>query len=163
MQAREKVKPLKEAAELCRELRSRGRRIVFTNGCFDLLHLGHLRYLEEARALGDYLIVAVNSDASVRRIKGGHRPLVDEKARSELVAGLHCVDCVVLFDAPNPLAEIQALDPHVLVKGADWPVDQIVGADWVIGRGGTVVRIPVVAGYSTSRLIEKILRQASCS
>lgn len=163
MQAREKVKPLKEAAELCRELRSRGRRIVFTNGCFDLLHLGHLRYLEEARALGDYLVVAVNTDASVRRIKGPHRPVVDEKARSELVAGFHCVDCVVLFDGPNPLAEIHAVNPHVLVKGADWPVDQIVGADWVIGRGGTVVRIPVVEGYSTSRIIEKILRQASCS
>lgn len=163
MRAREKVKPLKEAAERCRNLRDQGLRLVFTNGCFDLLHIGHLRYLEEARALGDYLVVAVNSDASVRHIKGPHRPVVDEKARSELVAGLHCVDCVVLFDAPDPLAVIQTLDPHVLVKGADWPLDRIVGADWVTRRGGSVVRIPVLEGYSTSGLIEKILRQASSS
>ncbi len=158
MRAREKVRPLEEAADLCQRLREERRRLVFTNGCFDLLHVGHLRYLEEARLLGDYLIVGINTDDSVRRLKGPQRPLVPERARAELVAGLHCVDCVVLFDDPDPLALIQHVDPHVLVKGADWPLDQIVGAEWVTRRGGSVVRIPVVEGYSTSGLIEKILR-----
>ncbi|MEJ5347976.1 MAG: D-glycero-beta-D-manno-heptose 1-phosphate adenylyltransferase [Desulfosoma sp.] len=158
MRAREKVRPLEEAASLSRVLREQGRRLVFTNGCFDLLHVGHLRYLEEARSLGDYLIVGVNTDDSVRRIKGPQRPLVHERARAELVAGLHCVDCVVLFDDPDPLALIQSVEPHVLVKGADWPLNQIVGADWVTRRGGSVVRIPVVEGFSTTSLIEKILR-----
>lgn len=156
MRAREKVKQLEEAAAWCAALRRDGRRIVFTNGCFDLLHVGHLRYLEEARSLGDFLVVGVNTDASVRRIKGRDRPVMDEKARSELVAGLHCVDCVVLFDTPDPLPVIQSLDPHVLVKGADWPLEKIVGARWVIQRGGTVVRIPVVEGYSTTSILKKI-------
>ncbi len=157
MRAREKVRRLDEAAALCASLRRAGRRIVFTNGCFDLLHVGHLRYLEEARSLGDYLVVGVNTDASVRQIKGRGRPVMDENARSELVAGLHCVDCVVLFETPDPLPVIQALDPDVLVKGADWPLEKIVGADWVRQRGGTVARIPTVEGYSTTAIVEKIL------
>lgn len=158
MRAREKVRRLDEAAALCADLRRAGRRIVFTNGCFDLLHVGHLRYLEEARLLGDFLIVGVNTDASVRRIKGPGRPVMDENARSELVAGLQCVECVVLFETPDPLPVIQALDPDVLVKGADWPMEKIVGAAWVTGRGGTVARIPLVEGYSTTKIMEKILR-----
>lgn len=161
MRAREKVKRLEDAAALCAVLRHDGRRVVFTNGCFDLLHVGHLRYLEEARSLGDFLVVGVNTDASVRRIKGWDRPVMDENARSELVAGLHCVDCVVLFETPDPLPVIQSLDPHVLVKGADWPLEKIVGADWVTQRGGTVARIPVVEGYSTTSIMEKILRSRS--
>ncbi|WP_448382204.1 D-glycero-beta-D-manno-heptose 1-phosphate adenylyltransferase [Desulfosoma sp.] len=161
MRAREKVKRLEEAAAWCTALRRDGRRIVFTNGCFDLLHVGHLRYLEEARSLGDVLVVGVNTDASVRRIKGQDRPIMDENARSELVAGLHCVDCVVLFDTPDPLPVIQSLDPHILVKGADWPLEKIVGAHWVMQRGGTVARIPLVEGYSTTSIVEKILRSRS--
>ncbi len=158
MRANEKIRRLDEATALCADLRRAGQRIVFTNGCFDLLHVGHLRYLEEARSLGDYLVVGVNTDASVRRIKGPGRPVMDENARSELVAGLHCVDCVVLFDTPDPLPLIQSLDPDVLVKGADWPLEKIVGADWVMQRGGTVARIPVVEGYSTTLIMEKIFR-----
>lgn len=157
MRAREKVRRLDEAAALCASLRRAGRRIVFTNGCFDLLHVGHLRYLEEARSLGDFLVVGVNTDASVRRIKGRGRPVMDENARSELVAGLHCVDCVVLFETPDPLPVIQRLDPDILVKGADWPLEKIVGADWVRQRGGTVARIPTVEGYSTTAIVERIL------
>lgn len=158
MRAREKVKPLDEAAALSRDARVQGRRVVFTNGCFDLLHVGHLRYLESARSYGDLLIVGVNTDASVGQIKGPPRPFVDENARAELVAGLHCVDCVVLFDTPDPLALIQIVDPHVLVKGSDWPLESIVGADWVRQRGGVVVRVPIVEGYSTTGIVEKIRR-----
>ncbi|SMC16935.1 rfaE bifunctional protein, domain II [Desulfacinum hydrothermale DSM 13146] len=142
---------------LCGELRRKGRRLVFTNGCFDLLHVGHLRYLEAAAALGDFLVVGVNSDRSVQAIKGSQRPIVPEWARSEMVAGLHCVDCVVVFDTPDPLLLIQRLTPHVLVKGADWPEDRIVGADWVRSHGGRVERIPLVEGFSSTFLIEKIL------
>ncbi|MBC7357266.1 MAG: D-glycero-beta-D-manno-heptose 1-phosphate adenylyltransferase [Desulfacinum sp.] len=156
MKAASKIRSLEEAEALCRELRQRGRCIVFTNGCFDLLHVGHLRYLEAARDLGDFLVVGVNSDRSVRTIKGPKRPILPESARSELVAGLHCVDCVVVFDTPDPLPVIQRLTPHVLVKGADWPEDKIVGAHWVRSHGGRVERIAVVEGYSTTSIIERI-------
>lgn len=148
---------MEQAEVLCGELRRKGRRLVFTNGCFDLLHVGHLRYLEAAAALGDFLVVGVNSDRSVQAIKGSQRPIVPEWARSEMVAGLHCVDCVVVFDTPDPLLLIQRLTPHVLVKGADWPEDRIVGADWVRSHGGRVERIPLVEGFSSTFLIEKIL------
>ncbi len=131
--------------------------MVFTNGCFDLLHVGHLRYLEAARGLGDFLVVGVNSDGSVRRIKGPRRPLVPEQERSELVAGLACVDAVVVFDDPDPYRLIDLLRPDVLVKGADWALERIVGADLVTRRGGQVKRIAVVEDRSTSRLIRRIL------
>jgi rfaE bifunctional protein nucleotidyltransferase chain/domain len=132
---------------------------VFTNGVFDLLHVGHVTLLEAARAEGAALIVAVNSDASVRRLgKGADRPLVSEAARARLVAALGCVDCVVLFDDDTPLALIRRLRPDVLVKGADYARDAIVGGDDVEGWGGRVVRVPVVPGWSTTELANKLRR-----
>jgi D-beta-D-heptose 7-phosphate kinase/D-beta-D-heptose 1-phosphate adenosyltransferase len=137
-------------------LRQSGRRIVFTNGVFDLLHPGHVRYLQAARAEGDALIVAVNSDRSVRAIKGPSRPLTPEGERAEILAALECVDAVVIFDEDTPAAIVAALQPDVLVKGADWAADRIVGRDTVEARGGRVVRIPLEAGWSTSAIVEKI-------
>jgi len=156
MKAAEKIKSPHDLIEIRGGLRARGKTLVFTNGCFDLLHLGHLKYLEAARDFGDYLVVAVNSDRSVRRIKGPGRPIVPELERGELVAGLHCVDAVVLFDASDPLDLIRRLVPEVLVKGADWPLEQIVGADFVLAAGGRVERIELTPGRSSSALIERI-------
>jgi D-beta-D-heptose 7-phosphate kinase/D-beta-D-heptose 1-phosphate adenosyltransferase len=142
-------------------LRRRGFRIVFTNGVFDLLHPGHVRYLQAARRLGDALIVGLNSDRSVRALaKGADRPLNPEAERAELLAALACVDAVVIFDEDTPHDVVVALQPDVLVKGADWGPDNIVGRDTVEARGGHVVRIPVVAGYSTTELITKVKRRA---
>jgi rfaE bifunctional protein nucleotidyltransferase chain/domain len=132
-------------------------RVVFTNGVFDLLHPGHVALLEAARQEGDALVVGVNTDASVRRLgKGSERPLAGEAARARVLAGLEAVDCVVLFDQDTPLQLIQALAPDVLVKGADYSADRIVGADWVEARGGRVVRVPVVPGFSTTALVERL-------
>ncbi len=131
--------------------------LVFTNGVFDLLHPGHVELLEAARRQGDYLAVGVNTDASARRLgKGAERPVATERARTRVLAGLAAVDCVVLFDEDTPLELIQALAPDVLVKGDDYARDRIVGADWVEARGGRVVRVPVVAGYSTTALVERL-------
>jgi rfaE bifunctional protein nucleotidyltransferase chain/domain len=131
--------------------------VVFTNGVFDLLHPGHVELLEAARAEGAALAVGVNSDASTRRLaKGAERPVSDERARARVLAGLSAVDCVVLFEEDTPLALIQALAPDVLVKGADYTRDRIVGADWVEARGGRVVRVPLVAGFSTTALVERL-------
>lgn len=131
--------------------------VVFTNGVFDLLHPGHIELLEAARQEGDALVVGVNSDASVRRLdKGAGRPVAGEAARARVLAGLAAVDCVVLFDADTPLELIQALAPDVLVKGADYSRDGIVGAGWVEARGGRVVRVPLVAGFSTTALVERL-------
>ena len=132
------------------------RRAAFTNGCFDTLHAGHVRYLTAARATADMLVVGLNSDASVRRIKGPLRPLNPQALRAEVLAGLACVDWVVVFDAPDPLDLIRHLSPDVLVKGADWPEDRIVGADWVKSQGGRVVRVDLVADISTTALIRTI-------
>ena len=130
--------------------------MVFTNGVFDLLHPGHVELLETARREGSALVVGVNSDASVRRLgKGTGRPVAGEAARARVLAGLAAVDCVVLFTEETPLALIQALEPDVLVKGADYSRERIVGADWVEARGGRVVQVPLVAGYSTSALVER--------
>jgi rfaE bifunctional protein nucleotidyltransferase chain/domain len=130
--------------------------VVFTNGVFDLLHPGHVELLEKARSEGQALIVGLNSDASVRRLgKGPERPVSSETARARVLAGLAAVDCVVLFEEETPLQLIQALTPDVLVKGADYPRDRIVGADWIESRGGRVVRVPLVAGFSTSALLER--------
>ncbi|MFZ2446838.1 MAG: D-glycero-beta-D-manno-heptose 1-phosphate adenylyltransferase [Syntrophobacteraceae bacterium] len=156
MKARLKIKSLEELKTICDAVRSRDGKIVFTNGCFDLLHVGHVRYLEEARGLADALIVAVNTDASVMRIKGPLRPIVPETDRAELVASLQCVDYVTLFDTPDPLPLIRCLLPDFLVKGADWPIEEIVGAEEVLRAGGQVVTIDLVADRSTSGLIEKI-------
>ncbi len=138
-------------------LKRAGKKIVFTNGCFDFLHIGHVRYLKAARAEGDVLVVGLNSDHSVRKIKGPRRPVVPENERAEVLASLACVDFVTLFDEPDPLVTIRLLMPDVLVKGADWEEDAIVGRDVVEAKGGRVVRIPLTEGASTSRIIEKIL------
>ena len=141
---------------LVERLRAEGRRIVFTNGVFDLLHPGHVRYLLYARSLGDALIVGVNADASVRRIKGASRPIVPEDERAEVVAALETVDAAVVFEEDTPAAIIRVVQPDVLVKGADWPADQIVGRDTVEARGGRVVLADLEPGYSTTAIIEKI-------
>lgn len=132
--------------------------IVFTNGCFDLLHPGHVETLEKARALGDALIVGVNSDRSVREVKGAGRPIVPERERAEVLAGLECVDAAVIFDEATPREIVAALLPDVLVKGGDWASERIIGREEVEAVGGRVVRVPVVAGYSTSAMVEKIRR-----
>jgi rfaE bifunctional protein nucleotidyltransferase chain/domain len=147
---------LAEAIELARQARAAGRVVVFTNGVFDLLHPGHVRYLEHARTLGGLLIVGVNSDASVRANKGADRPITPAAERSEILEALRSVDAVVVFDEPTPHALIAALRPDVLVKGADWAEDAIVGRDVVEAGGGTVVRVPIEPGYSTSALIDRI-------
>jgi D-glycero-beta-D-manno-heptose 1-phosphate adenylyltransferase len=136
--------------------RRAGQRVVFTNGVFDLLHPGHVRYLQAARAEGDVLIIAVNSDRSVRTNKGPSRPITPEAERAELLASLACVDAVVIFDEETPAEIIRAIQPDVLVKGADWAADAIVGRDTVEARGGRVVRIPVEAGWSTTSIVQKI-------
>jgi len=137
-------------------LQRAGKKVVFTNGCFDLLHVGHVRYLQQAQELGDALVVGVNSDASVRRLKGPGRPLTPAKERAEILAALACVDFVTIFGAATPLRLIRALGPDVLVKGGDWPVHAIVGREVVAGRGGKVVAIPFVKNRSTTRTIRKI-------
>jgi rfaE bifunctional protein nucleotidyltransferase chain/domain len=135
-----------------------GRRLVFTNGVYDLVHPGHIEYLEAARAAGDVLIVAVNSDRSVRANKGPSRPILPEDERAELVASLRVVDAVVIFDAETPADIVRRVQPDVLVKGADWAADAIVGRDTVEARGGTVLRIDLVPGYSTTAIVEKVRR-----
>ena len=155
-----KLVDLPTAAAVCRSLRA-GRhgapkQIVFTNGCFDLLHVGHLRLLEYARNLGDALIVGLNSDRSVREIKGPERPIVPAAERAEMLAGLAAVDYVVIFDDPTPLNLIKAIIPDVLVKGGDWTPENIVGRAEVEGAGGKVVVLPLAEWYSTTGLIEKI-------
>ena len=133
-----------------------GRRVVFTNGCFDLLHPGHIETLEKARSLGDALVVGVNSDRSVREMKGPGRPILPERERAEILSAVECVDGVVIFDEPTPRETIAALLPDVLVKGGDWASDEIVGREEVETAGGKVVLIPVVADYSTTAIIDKI-------
>jgi D-beta-D-heptose 7-phosphate kinase/D-beta-D-heptose 1-phosphate adenosyltransferase len=151
---------IKSRAELIRALqehRARGQRVVFTNGCFDLLHIGHTRYLQAARNLGDLLVVGVNTDASVRTLnKGNGRPIMPEAQRAEVLAALACVDYVVLFDESDPGRLIADLQPDILVKGGDWAPDRIVGRDVVEARGGRVTTIPLVSGVSTSAIVEKI-------
>ena len=153
------VKKIVSRAELIirrREWKDNGRRVVFTNGCFDLLHAGHVRLLEQARALGDALVVGLNSDRSVRELKGDARPLVPEVGRAEVLAALAAVDAVTIFDEPTPRELIAALVPDVLVKGGDWGPDQIVGREEVEAAGGRVVVVPYLEGYSTSALIARI-------
>jgi D-glycero-beta-D-manno-heptose 1-phosphate adenylyltransferase len=140
-----------------------GRRVVFTNGCFDLLHPGHIGSLEQARALGDALIVGLNSDASVRALKGVGRPVLPERERAEILAALECVDAVIIFDELTPREVIARLLPDVLVKGGDWPGNQIVGREEVEAAGGRVVSIPVVPGYSTTEILRKIREGAPSS
>lgn len=137
--------------------RAKGKRIVFTNGCFDLMHVGHTRYLQAARALGDVLVVGVNSDASVRTLdKASDRPIVPEAQRAEVLAALSCVDYVVIFDESDPLQLITAVQPDVLVKGGDWMIDRIIGREIVEARGGVVKTVPLVPGMSTTGLLQRI-------
>lgn len=154
---RNKIKSVEQAVEMRNSARDEGRTVVFTNGCFDILHAGHVDYLETARAQGDLLIVGLNSDASVKRIKGKGRPLVPETDRAAVLAGLGSVDAVVLFDEDDPLETIRALLPDVLVKGADWGEDEIIGAEVVREKGGRVFRAPLTAGRSTSELIRTVV------
>ena len=156
--ARGKIKTLDEMPSIVALLKRRGRKVVFTNGCFDILHNGHVRYLAAARALGDSLIIAVNSDASVRRIKGPNRPITPQEERLELLASFSFVDYVLAFDDNDPLRVIEALLPDVLVKGSDWALDEIVGRDVVESHGGRVERIDLVGGISTTKIIEQAKR-----
>ncbi len=136
-----------------------GLKVVFTNGCFDILHIGHVRYLQEAKRCGDRLIIGLNSDASVRKIKGEKRPIIPQEQRAEVLAALSCVDRIVIFDEPTPLRLITFLQPDILVKGADWPEEKIVGKEVVLKKGGRVKRIPLAEGVSTTRIIEEIIRR----
>lgn len=146
----------------CERLRREGKRIVFTNGCFDILHAGHVKYLARARSMGDVLVIGLNSDESVRGIKGALRPINPEKERAEVLAAMASVDYIALFDEPDPAAIIREVQPDVLVKGGDWPVESIVGADQVQARGGTVVSVPFEVESSTTKIVDRILaRHAS--
>ena len=153
---REKIKDLNAAKKEIEDLKKNGHKIVFTNGCFDILHIGHARYLYHARELGDCLIVAVNSDSSVRSIKGPERPVINENERAEMIAALGCVDMVVLFEEDTPYEIIKQLVPQILVKGKDWREEDIVGADIVKNAGGEVKRIPFIEGSSTTDIINRI-------
>lgn len=141
-------------------LRREGKRLVFTNGCFDLLHAGHVRYLRQARSLGDALAVALNSDRSVRALKGERRPVLGERERAEVIAALESVDYVIIFDEETPRDLIASLLPDVLVKGGDWPVEQIVGGEEVRRAGGEVLSLPYLEGSSTTAIIERILQKS---
>jgi len=160
IRASHKIKSRAELSAIMKSLREEGKQVVFTNGCFDLIHPGHLRYLEEARSWGDLLVVAVNSDQSVKRIKGHQRPILDEKSRCEIIAGLHCVDFVTVFSEDTPQEIVDELLPGVLVKGGDWAVDQIVGRETVEKHGGKVLNISFQDGHSTTGIIERILEKA---
>jgi D-beta-D-heptose 7-phosphate kinase / D-beta-D-heptose 1-phosphate adenosyltransferase len=159
MEKKEKVKDKEELRRVLDEVKAKGRRIVFTNGCFDFLHIGHLRYLEKAKALGDVLVVGVNSDLSVQGLKGPERPILPLVERMEILAGLECVDYVTSFDESTPLELISLLKPNVLVKGGDWTKETTIGKEVVEGLGGEVVILPFVKGNSTTNIIETILRR----
>ena len=154
----DKIVTLEDLAARLGKVRKSGQTIVFTNGCFDIMHVGHVRYLGQARSQGDLLVVGLNSDSSVRAIKGDSRPIVGQDHRAELLASLACVDYVVPFEELDPLRLIQAIKPDVLVKGEDWAEDAIVGAEEVKSRGGKVVRISFVEETSTSGIIQTILK-----
>ena len=154
-----KILKLTDLIQKVKNLRKSGKQIVFTNGCFDILHVGHVRYLTTARSEGDVLVVGLNSDASVKSIKPDNRPIVTQEERAEVLAGLASVDFITIFDESDPLALISAIKPDILVKGADWKEKEIVGADVVTAYGGKVVRAEVVPGISTSRLIRRIINR----
>jgi D-beta-D-heptose 7-phosphate kinase/D-beta-D-heptose 1-phosphate adenosyltransferase len=151
-----RVMSLEAGREYAAGVRRKGHRIVFTNGVFDILHPGHIRYLQQARALGDVLLVGLNADASVRRNKGPQRPINHEQERAEILAALECVDCVVIFPEDTPAGIIRAIQPDILVKGADWAEDAIVGRDTVEAAGGRVIRVPIEQGFSTTEIIRKV-------
>lgn len=146
--------------EFVSKMKQEGLRLVFTNGCFDLLHEGHVRYLNEASTLGDQLIIGLNSDTSVSRLKGPQRPINQQLSRAYVLAGLECVDAVIVFEEDTPLKLIQLIIPDVLVKGGDWNVNQIVGSDFVLQNGGQVISLPFYNGFSTTSIAEKIKSQS---
>jgi D-beta-D-heptose 7-phosphate kinase/D-beta-D-heptose 1-phosphate adenosyltransferase len=152
-----KIKSPDVLAALIAAEKNRGKRVVFTNGCFDLLHAGHVKYLQKARNLGDLLVLGLNSDASVRRLKGAKRPLIDQEERAHLLAALDCIDYVVVFDEDTPLALITALKPHILAKGGDYSLDGVVGREFVESYGGRVELVTFVDGKSTTNIIERVL------
>jgi D-beta-D-heptose 7-phosphate kinase/D-beta-D-heptose 1-phosphate adenosyltransferase len=159
MDTAKKILTLEDLVTRLGKVRKSGQKIVFTNGCFDIMHVGHVRYLADARSEGDLLVVGLNSDASVRIIKGDKRPIVRQNHRAEVLASLGCVNFIVIFDEPDPLKLIQTLKPDVLVKGEDWTEDEIVGAESVKSLGGKIVRISFVEESSTTAIIEKILQR----
>jgi rfaE bifunctional protein nucleotidyltransferase chain/domain len=155
---RDTILKLTDLLERLNEHKKNNQRVIFTNGCFDILHVGHVRYLSEAKSHGDILVVGLNSDASVRKIKEKQRPIIGQDQRAEVLASLRCVDYVTLFDDPDPFELISAIKPDVLVKGADWLEKDIIGADVVKEHGGKVVRVPVVSESSTTDVIKKIIK-----
>ncbi len=156
-QLQNKIVAKEDARRTINGLRLRGKKIVFTNGCFDILHPGHVDYLTKARDLGDFLVLGLNTDNSVRRLnKAPNRPINTEASRACVLAALMCVDLIILFDEETPLELITFLKPNVLVKGNDWKVEDIVGYDFIISNGGAVLNIPLLEGFSTTKLIEKI-------
>jgi rfaE bifunctional protein nucleotidyltransferase chain/domain len=148
-----------EAAAAAAALKAQGKKLVFTNGVFDLLHVGHLRYLQQARALGDALMIGLNADACVKRLKGDKRPILPEAERAELLAGLACVDYVCLFEEDDPRELIKAVVPQLLVKGGDWPIEKILGRDTVEAAGGKVMSLPFVEGRSTTTIVQEIAQK----
>lgn len=160
---RHKIFPADAAENLALILKESGKKVVFTNGCFDILHRGHIDYLSKASALGDLLVIGLNSDASVSRLKGAHRPLQDEDSRSEVMASLSFVDYVILFEEDTPLELINTLQPDVLVKGSDYALHEIVGAKEVMQRGGRVIPLEYLPGYSTTAIEERILKNRQTS
>lgn len=153
-----KIKSKVQLKKIIAKLKEEGKKIVFTNGCFDLLHYGHVKYLQEAKRKGDILVVAVNSDASIRKLKGKERPINNEKDRLRVMAALESVDYVILFKEETPLKTIKALLPDILVKGSDWKKDNIVGWELVLGYGGRIASIKLIPGHSSSTLIKKIVQ-----
>ncbi len=150
---------ISELSSVIKSLKQAGKRIVFTNGCFDIIHVGHVRYLQEARSLGDLLVVGLNSDESVRAIKGLSRPIVPQGERAEVLSSLRAVDYVVIFNEPDPYNTIAAVKPDILVKGGDWTIDKIIGRDIVESGGGRVCTIPFIEGASSTRIIEDIINK----
>lgn len=156
---KDKIKPLPDLQDTLKEIKGKKGKVVFTNGCFDILHVGHVRYLKEARTLGDCLIVGLNSDSSTRGLKGDKRPIVPQRERAEMLAALESVDYVTIFDEPDPLNVIKALKPDILVKGGDWGDDEIIGSDFVKAGGGEVKRISYIEGASTTNIVETIVER----
>ncbi len=154
-----KIIELKDLQAKVAAIKESGKKVVFTNGCFDIMHVGHVRYLAAARSEGDILVVGLNSDESVISIKGTKRPIINQDERAEVLSALLCVDYIILFNEPDPLLLIQTIEPDILVKGDDWAEEDIIGADFVNDRGGKVVRVQVVPKASTSRIIEKIVKK----
>ncbi len=152
-----------ETCKMVRSWQAEGLKVVFSNGCFDILHAGHVRYLTEARKLGDRLIIGLNSDSSVHRLKGPNRPVCSESDRAEVLAALQAVDALTLFDEDTPESLIELLLPDILVKGSDWKISDIAGAEAVLGHGGQVLTLPLLEGRSTTGIIEKIIRACSPS